>query len=40
MQTEIKCEYGHYAAYIDGEFFCSADTYGEAEREIESMMEV
>lgn len=35
MQTEIKCEHGHYVVYVDGKFYCSADTCGEAEREIE-----
>lgn len=35
MKTEIKCEYGHYVVYVDGKFYCSADTYSEAEREIE-----
>ena len=27
---------GHYEVYINGEFYCSADTYEEAEREIEN----
>ena len=35
MQTEIKCEHGHYVVYVDGKFYYSADTYSEAEREIE-----
>ena len=35
MQTEIKCEHGHYVVYVDGKFYCSADTYRKAEREIE-----
>ena len=35
MQTEIKCEHGHYVVYVNGKFYCSADTYSEAKREIE-----
>lgn len=35
MQTEIKCEHGHYVVYVNGKFYCSADTYSETEREIE-----
>lgn len=35
MQTEIKCEHRHYVVYVDGKFYCSADTYSEAKREIE-----
>ena len=31
---EIKHEYGHYAVYKDGVFYCSADTYSEAEEEV------
>lgn len=34
MQTEIKGEHGHYVVYVDGKFYCSADTYSEAESEI------
>lgn len=32
---EIKHEYGYYAVYKDGAFYCSADTYGEALNDIE-----
>jgi len=35
MKMEIIPINGHYEVYIDGEFYCSADTYEEAEREIE-----
>lgn len=28
-----KC--GHYVAYVNGEFFCTADTYNEAVKELE-----
>ena len=31
---DIVHENGHYAVYVDGEFFCSADTRLEAEREV------
>lgn len=31
----IKSVYGHYEVYLNGKFYCSADTYGEAEKEIE-----
>ena len=37
MQTEIKYIYGHYEVYIDGQFYCSADNYSEAVREIETL---
>ena len=32
---KIKQAHGHYEIYCNGEFYCSADTYGEAEKEIE-----
>lgn len=32
---DIKSEYGHYVVYINGKFYCSADTYLEAVRELE-----
>lgn len=31
---EIKPEKGHFEVYHNGNFFCSADTESEAEREI------
>lgn len=31
----IKPVFGHYVVYLNGNFYCSADTYGEAEKEIE-----
>ena len=34
-QYKIICKHGHYEVYYQGKFFCSADTYKEAEREIE-----
>lgn len=30
----IRHEGDHYAVYINGEFFCSADTYYEAAKEL------
>lgn len=34
-QYKIIDKYGHYEVYRNGKFYCSADTYGEALREIE-----
>lgn len=34
-EVEIKHVYGHWIVVINGEFFCSADTYNEAVKEIE-----
>ena len=31
---DIVHENGHYTVYVDGEFFCSADTHLEAEQEV------
>ena len=33
---EIRHERGHYEVYINGVFYCSADTYSEANREIDT----
>ena len=33
----IKHEYGYYAVYRDGVFYCSADTYGEALSDISEL---
>ena len=33
-QYDIIARGGHYEVYHNGEFFCSADSYGEAIREI------
>lgn len=35
MNVKIIHERGHYTVYVDGEFYCTADTYAEAAREIE-----
>ena len=35
MQYKIIAVRGHYEVYLGNEFICSADTYGEAEREID-----
>lgn len=31
---DIICEYGHYVVYINGKFYCSADTHIEAVEEL------
>lgn len=31
---------GHYEAYIDGRFYCSADTFSEALKEVEKELGV
>lgn len=36
MDYKIISTHGHYVVYYKGKFYCSADTYAEAEREIES----
>ena len=39
MEYKIIAVRGHYEVYdANGKFFCSADTYGEARREIEKEM--
>lgn len=35
MEFEIITRHGHYEVYHNGEFYCSADTYGEALKEID-----
>lgn len=35
MDYEIVREQDHYKVYIDGEFYCTADTVSEAAHEIE-----
>jgi hypothetical protein len=37
---EIVSNHGHFEIYIDGEFYCTADNYDEAEREIEEYEEI
>lgn len=32
--VDILSENGHYVAYINGAVYCTADTYGEAVREL------
>ena len=39
-QYEIIANRGHYEVYLGQEFICSADTYAEAEREIEKELNV
>lgn len=33
-EVEIKQVRGHWEVYIDGKFFCSADSYIEAAKEV------
>lgn len=35
MSYKIVPRNGHFEIYIDGKFYCSADSWNEAEREIE-----
>lgn len=36
MSYKIVPYYGHYMVYINGKFFCSADTMSEAVKEVEN----
>lgn len=36
MNISIIPDHGHYLVYIDGKFYCTADSVREAEREIEN----
>lgn len=36
MSYKIIEKYGHFEVYIDGKFFCSADTMIEAVQEVEN----
>lgn len=36
MSYRIVPHYGHFVVYINGKFFCSADTIAEAIKEVES----
>lgn len=36
MIRQIVREGNHYAVYLDGAFYCTADTYGEALDEIKA----
>ena len=33
-EIDIKRDREHYVVYIDGEFYCTADTYAEALKEV------
>lgn len=35
---EIKNNNGHYELYVNGTFYCSADTFTEAAKEIDSLI--
>lgn len=34
MEYDIVSERGHYVVYVNGKFFCSADTHHEAVQEL------
>lgn len=38
VKYKIKRKYDHYEVYINGKFYCSADTHEEAAREVESYL--
>ena len=35
MSYKIIPKYGHYEVHINGKFYCSADTFSEAVKEVE-----
>lgn len=37
MEIKIVHEHGHYVAYVNGKFYCTADTYAEAAKEVNKM---
>lgn len=39
LNYSIKQEYGHYSVYIEGQFYCSADTLVEAATDVEKYIE-
>ena len=39
MDYEIISVRGHYEVYYNGNFYCSADSYPEAKREIEEELQ-
>lgn len=36
MKIEIIPTRGYYSVFVNGSFYCAADTYTEAERELEN----
>lgn len=38
MAYQIIPRYGHYEVYINGTFFCSADNWNEAVKEVETYL--
>lgn len=36
MKIEITPIRGYYSVFVNGSFYCTADTYTEAERELEN----
>lgn len=39
LNYNIKQEHGHYSVYIEGQFYCSADTLVEAATDVEKYIE-
>ena len=40
MDYTIEQERGYYAVYINGNFYCTADTHYEAEREVKNYFQL
>ena len=38
--VEIIPAFGHFMVYVDGKFFCSADSHLEAIRELETIYDI
>ena len=38
MNIDIRHEHGHYAGYVNGELYCTGDTYCEVERELDKAL--
>ena len=38
MEYTIKPERGYFTVYVNGNFYCTADTWSEAEREVETYL--
>lgn len=36
MSVEITASHGHWEVYINGKFYCSADTFSEAVKEYQN----
>ena len=38
MNIDIRHENGHYAGYVNGELYCTGDTYYEVDRELDKAL--